>query len=181
MTTASQVVCNYDDVDPISLESIKEMIAGGGSMFHVQQTQGVCAYDADAWLSHLTTAGRKRVHPATRVALSPYEVWACFLACQSAHVDTEPADPRIALCLSGRIEATRVDGVVSIRPESPLLNLSVRSMQLVPPGPSHGAAMYQRFALQYSLVDSRDSRQVAVGGPRLVRIDCPVGDRLVVM
>jgi hypothetical protein len=101
------------------------------------------------------------------------------MACKSL----PETDPRLVLCLSTRIEATRRDGMVSIRPESPLFNLSVHSMRPVSMAQREDDAIdadrTQRFALVYSLVDSRDSNKV-VRGIRRVRIDCPVGDKLVV-
>lgn len=98
-------VSNYDDRDPISLESIADLLRGGGGdddgggggnnvVFTVDMGgDKTHAYDADAWLTHLTTdqdyhdattasAGtqRRQGHVVTRQQLKPSEIWACFSA-----------------------------------------------------------------------------------------------------
>jgi len=119
------------------------------------------AYDADAWLTHLTTdhddattavAGtqqqRRQGHVVTRQQLKPSEIWACFSAVFDAVLeaaDTNEDDPRIAKCLSVEIVGKRsllsVDPAtrkgkykVALAPVSPLFNMRVRRMAKVGEG-----------------------------------------------
>ena len=167
---ASVNVSNYDDRDPISLELIADLLRGGGAsgddvaVFKVDMGGGKThAYDADAWLTHLTTdhddnattvvAGtqhRRQGHVTTRQQLRPSEIWACFSAVFDAVLDAEGTtgaenDPRIAKCLSVEIVGKRsllsVDPVtrkgrykVTLAPVSPLFNMRVRRMAKVGEG-----------------------------------------------
>lgn len=156
-------VSNYDDRDPISLESIADLLEGGEdgggdvATFTVDMGGGKThAYDADAWLTHLTTdngeeSRRRQGHVLTRAPLKPSEIWACFsavvkLKSSSDHAEAgeedkrdEEADPRIAKCLSVEIVGKRavcsVDPVtrsrkhkVTLAPVSPLFNMRVKRM-----------------------------------------------------
>lgn len=160
-------VSNYDDRDPISLESISDLLREGGddvAVFRVDMGGGKThAYDADAWLSHLTTdhdddvAGtqqqRRQGHVVTRRQLKPSEIWACFSAVFDAVLEAEDAggaagataDPRIAKCLSVEIVGKRllvsVDPAtqrgkykVTLAPVSPLFNMRVKRMAKVGEG-----------------------------------------------
>ena len=211
-------VSNYDDRDPISLESITDLLNNdnedvregcGGRVFKVDMGGGkMHAYDADAWLTHLTTENdnsqRRQGHVVTRQQLKPSEIWACFSAvvgAVEAGAEEENEDARIAKCLSVEIVGKRslrsVDPVtrkgkykVSLAPVSPLFNMRVKRMAKVGEGYAaydndddlHAASPTptQCYKVAYDLVDSRNNERV-VGPEREVQIMCPVGDVLAVI
>lgn len=219
MSVSGVHVSNYDDRDPISLESIADLLqsqdgedgdGGSDAVFTVDMGGNKThAYDADAWLTHLTTdhgdhatARRRQGHVVTRQQLKPSEIWACFsavlaaAAAKSAHAQDD--DPRIAKCRSVEVVGKRslltVDPAtrkgkykVTLAPVSPLFNIRVRRMVKVGEGyaacdDSHAAQPTQCYKVAYNLVDSRDSTRVV--GPaeaREVQIMCPVGDLLAVI
>lgn len=161
---------NQDDVDPISLEPISSLHED--NMFRVPANGGgYRAYDADAWLSHLMHSDHRRRHPATRQILQPDAVWECLSRCHAR----DPTDPRVEACLSTKIRSTRSSaGMICLRPVSPLLDMSLRSMINVTP---FGGGDTQRFDVTYQLVDSRDALSL-IGAERKLSVVCPVRDRI---
>ena len=170
MHAAADAPLNQDDVDPISLDPISSLRED--NTFRVPANGGgYRVYDADAWLSHLMHSDHRRQHPITRQILQPVAVWECLSRCHARN----PADPRVVTCLSTEVRSTRSPaGMISVRPVSPLLDVSLRSMEN---SPTTGGGDTQRFEVTYQLVDSRDARRL-IGKERKVTIVCPVRDRI---
>ena len=77
MNPNPDVCCNYNDVDPISLECIKDL---QHFFYHTSTKTGrVDAYDAVPWLRYFAkTPERWPVHPCTREPLEPKDIWDCY-------------------------------------------------------------------------------------------------------
>ena len=135
-------VSNIHDRDPISLEPIESL--GSNAVFYVKASNNSFnAYDAEAWLPWLTDGNR--VNPCTKQQLSPDEIWECFMVCHNLN----PDDATVKRCQNLSVKLSGL----TIVPISPLLNISILSMQEISKQEN-----VKEVEVQYNLIDSRNGQ-----------------------
>ena len=125
MNPSPDICCNHADVDPISLEDIKDLT----HYFYCTTTSSgrVEAYDAVAWLQYfLQTPDKWPNHPCTRMPLQASDIWDCYLA---ALQSLGPTHADVVGITTNKVYAQVKGNVVSLRARSPLFSISICSLK----------------------------------------------------
>ena len=157
-------VVNYDDVDPISLEKIKDLPSS--QLFYVtnKKTRKVYAYDAINWFIHISN---DRTHPITRQKLNNKELWDLYLTTVSQYNNI--FDIELLKLLDKSLQKYHSNKIifkkqhdkknyVKIFAESPLFNIKIR--KLIKLNKNSYVNNYIVYDLVYCLLDSRDQNPV---------------------
>ena len=145
---SEDVCCNYNDVDPISLEEVKDL----QHFFYCtsKKTGRVEAYDAVAWLRYFAkTPSRWPEHPCTREPLQPRDIWDCYVV---AHGVLGEDDADVMRMHSDKVIAKVNGNLVELRAQSPLFVICIREVATM----SEADADPKQIKVCYTLVSSSD-------------------------
>ena len=142
------ICCNYEDVDPISLEDIKDL----EHFFYCtsKRTGRVEACDAVAWLRYFVNASKQwPSHPCTREPLEPRDIWDCYVV---AHKVLGEWDADIMQMHTDKVVVQVKGKNVELRAQSPLFVICIREVMTV----SEPNAEQKQVRVCYNLVSSAD-------------------------
>ena len=142
------ICSNYEDVDPISLEDVKDL----KHFFYCtsSRTGRVEACDAVAWLRYFVKANDKwPSHPCTREPLEPRDIWDCYV---TAYKVLGEDDADIMKMHTDRVKVHVEDKIVELRAQSPLFVICIREVVTV----SEPGAEKKKIKVCYNLVSSAD-------------------------
>ena len=154
-------VVNYDDVDPISLEKIKDLPSS--KIFYVTNkiTKKTYAYDAINWFIYISN---DRTHPITKQKLSTKELWDVYLTTIAEYNNIYDIDLLTLLDKSlQKYHSNKIvfkkqrddSNFVKIFAESPLFNIKIKKLMKMSTD-KH----FSLYSLVYTLLDSRDQNPV---------------------
>ena len=149
-----EICSNYDDVDPISLEDIKDL----KHFFYCtsKRTGRVEACDAVPWLRYFVkTPSKWPEHPCTRELLEPQDIWDCYV---TSHKVLGEWDADIMLMHSDKVHATVKGKCVELRAQSPLFLICIREIKTLSTE-GEGEQETKKIQVRYNLVSSADVKQ----------------------
>lgn len=158
------ICCNYDDIDPISLEKVKSL----QHFFYLKgSNQRLEACDAVAWLQLFAKTPEKwPCHPCTREPLEATDIWDCFtVASKVLGTDHES----VKLMRQTRIYVQKKGTNIELRVASPLFTIVIKSMSTIEENSEHKIT-----ELKYSLCSSADKKKELVT-EKVLRITVPSG------
>ena len=150
----SDIIVNYNDIDPISLEKIKDLPSNKLFFLTNKKTNKKYAYDAINWFIHISNDKR---HPITRNKLSNQELWNLYLTTIREY-DTildidllQLINKSLNLYHSKKIKLKKEDNKIMVVPVSPLFNLKIKKLNLISKND-----VTKEYNLIYQLMESRN-------------------------
>ncbi len=168
----SNIVVNYNEHDPISLELIKDLPLS--KLFFVTNkiTNKKYAYDAINWFIHIANDRR---HPITREKLSIDELWNLYLiATTEYNFITDIGLIKLLQKSIDKYHSPKIKflkdnkNVVKIIPVSPLFSITIKKFSTI-----FKNNLIKRYKLVYQLVDSRNRKNI-VCDQRQATLELPI-------
>ena len=156
-TNLSNVIVNYNDYDPISLELIKDLPKSKLFFVTNKLNNKKYAYDAINWFIHISNDRR---HPVTREKLSNSELWDLYLTTIKEFDNILDIDllqllqKSLQNYHSGKIKIINEGKKAKIVPVSPLFLINILQFSLLEKSDVSNTKTYN---LVYQLKDARDS------------------------
>ena len=156
----SNVVVNYDDYDPISLELIKDLPESKLFFITNKRNNKKYAYDAINWFIHISNDRR---HPITREKLSNQELWDLYLTTTKEFnniVDIgllQLLQKSLQKYHSAKVKLIKDGTKAKIVPVSPLFLITIQKLKLIEKSILTNT---KSFKIIYQLCDTRNSQSV---------------------
>lgn len=143
----SRSVCNWNDSDPISLETIKDLPLSR-IFFTIGHKGKLMGYDCIPWLKYFAM-NCNRKHPANKVMMTPDDIWQCYLT--ALRILPNWNETICKYHATSIVAKKKSNTYVEFYPTSPLVNLSFRKMNTETLGPKQ-----KRVHINYQLLDKRN-------------------------
>ena len=157
----SQICCNYNEFDPISLELIRDLSFDRLFFIKNEITSNVYAYDSIAWLQYFLT---NKKHPVNRMKIENEDIWSCF---QSALRVLPDNNETLISYRSKNVNVHMKNSVIYFRPLSPLLSISLRYTKT-----KYISNLKKEIEVCYRLTSNIDYQEV-ICDQKTITVTCP--------
>ena len=155
---STNIVVNYNDHDPISLEKIDTLQVQNVFFVKNKITNKMYAYDAKNWFIYIS---ENKKHPITKQYLTKNEFWELYLTVRQSLSFIKINDPELYPLINQALQKYHSNKIKFIKinnkkhkviPISPLFIISIKKLTKVKYDNT------KTYHLIYSLIDSRNSK-----------------------